>query len=193
MYTCLLSFRFKAHTRTVVRECYKDDRSSLWEMGKFDPRHAHTPDRPTTLLAWLLHGQTNQCAKFRLKNYLRGFVFIPAGLRTFSVFSAYFCFQPNVTIFSGKFPEPGKSWKMTLVLESPGNLLARSRNVLKFARQWCAWQFLVSNRHVYAFENSRNCCHQVRLLGCRYTKNAFTAGVPSRTTLAELTALSQTP
>ena len=28
--------------------------------------------------------------------------------------------------------------------------------------------------------------------GCRYGKNAFTAEVPSRTTLAELTALSQT-
>jgi len=29
-------------------------------------------------------------------------------------------------IFIGKFPGSGKSWKMTLVLESPGNLLARS-------------------------------------------------------------------
>jgi len=38
-------------------------------------------------------------------------------------------------IFIGKFPGPGKSWKMTLVLESPGNLLARSWKVMEYARQ----------------------------------------------------------
>jgi len=38
-------------------------------------------------------------------------------------------------IFTGKFPGPGKSWKMTLVLESPGNLLTRSWKVLEFAKQ----------------------------------------------------------
>jgi len=38
-------------------------------------------------------------------------------------------------IFIGKFPGPGKSWKMTVVLESLGNLLARSWIVLEFARQ----------------------------------------------------------
>jgi len=66
----------------------------------------------------------------------------------------------NLGIITGKFPGPGKSWKMTLVLESPGNLLARSWKVLKFARQWCTWQFLVSNRHVYADENTHNCIHR---------------------------------
>jgi len=96
-------------------------------------------------------------------------------------------------IFIGKFPGLGKSWKMTLVLESPGSLLARSWKVLEFARQWCTWQFLFSNRHVSADENSHNCCHQVRCLGCRYAKNAFTSRVPPQTLLAELTALSQTP
>jgi len=29
-------------------------------------------------------------------------------------------------IFIGKFPRPGKSWNVTLALQSPGNLLARS-------------------------------------------------------------------
>jgi len=29
----------------------------------------------------------------------------------------------NPGIIIGKFPGPGKSWKMTLVLESPGNYL----------------------------------------------------------------------
>jgi len=49
------------------------------------------------------------------------------------------------------------------------------------------------NRHVYTDQNSHNCCHhQVRLLGCMYAKNAFTAGVPPRTPLAELIVLSQT-
>jgi len=38
-------------------------------------------------------------------------------------------------IFTGKFTGPRKSWKMTLVLESPGNLLASSWKVLEFARQ----------------------------------------------------------
>jgi len=93
--------------------------------------------------------------------------------------------------FIGKFSGAGKSWKMTLVLESPGNLLARFWKVLEFARQWCAWQFLISNRPVYADENSHNSL--VRFLGCRYAKNAFTAWVPPRTPLAELTVLSQTP
>jgi len=31
----------------------------------------------------------------------------------------------NPGIFIGRFSGPGKSWKMILVLESPGNLLAR--------------------------------------------------------------------
>jgi len=34
------------------------------------------------------------------------------------------------------FPGPGKSWKMGLVLESPGNLSARSWKVLEFSRLW---------------------------------------------------------
>ena len=33
-------------------------------------------------------------------------------------------------IFWVQFPGPGKSWKMCLVLESPGNLSARSWNFL---------------------------------------------------------------
>jgi len=41
----------------------------------------------------------------------------------------------NPGIFVRKFPGPGKSWKMTLVLERPGNILARSWKVLEFARQ----------------------------------------------------------
>ena len=47
--------------------------------------------------------------------------------------------------------------------------------VLEFARQWCRWQLLASNRHVSADENSHNCCHQVCFLGGRYAKNAFAA------------------
>jgi len=33
-----------------------------------------------------------------------------------------------------KFQEPGKSWKMSLVLESLGNLSARSCRVMEFSR-----------------------------------------------------------
>ena len=36
-----------------------------------------------------------------------------------------------------KFPRPGNSWKMSLVLECPGNLSTRSWKVVEFARQ-CA-------------------------------------------------------
>ena len=82
---------------------------------------------------------------------------------------------------------------MTSVLESRGNLLARSWKVLEIARQWCRWQFLVSNRHVYADENRQNCCHQVRLLGCRYAKNAFAAGALHRTLQEELAASPKLP
>jgi len=38
--------------------------------------------------------------------------------------------------FRVQFPGPGKSWKMGLVLESPGNLSARSWKVLEFSRLW---------------------------------------------------------
>jgi len=38
-------------------------------------------------------------------------------------------------IFIAKFPGPAKSWKMTLVLESPGNQLATPWIVLEFARE----------------------------------------------------------
>jgi len=41
----------------------------------------------------------------------------------------------SLGLFIGKFPGPEKSWKMTLVLESRGNLFARSWKVLEFARQ----------------------------------------------------------
>jgi len=41
----------------------------------------------------------------------------------------------NPGSFIGKFLGLGKSRKMTLVLESPGNILARSWKVLEFARQ----------------------------------------------------------
>ena len=34
-----------------------------------------------------------------------------------------------------KFPGPGKSWKMSLILEIPGNLSARSWKVLEFGKQ----------------------------------------------------------
>jgi len=37
-------------------------------------------------------------------------------------------------IFGVQFPGPGKSWKMGFVLESPGNLSARSWKVLEFSR-----------------------------------------------------------
>jgi len=35
-------------------------------------------------------------------------------------------------IFLVKFPGPGKSWKMDLVLESPGNISGKSCKVLEF-------------------------------------------------------------
>jgi len=44
-----------SHTRTVVRECYKNDGESLWKSPKFDPspRWNHVTDRPQNLQAWL--------------------------------------------------------------------------------------------------------------------------------------------
>ena len=52
---------------------------------------------------------------------------------------------------------------------------------------------LASNRHVYANDNSHNCCHQVRFLGCRYAKNAFMAEALPRTPLGELTVVPRSP
>jgi len=52
-----------------------------------------------------------------------------------AIYTGFPCLLENSGIFIGKFPGPGKSWEMTLVLESPGNLLANSWKVLEFARQ----------------------------------------------------------
>jgi len=90
-------------------------------------------------------------------------------------FAGFLHFLESPGIFIGKFPVPGKSWKLTLVLESSVNLLARSWKVLEFARQ--------TNRHLSAEENIDNCMHQVRFLGCWYVQNAFIPGVPPQTTL----------
>ena len=40
-----------SHTRTIVRECYKDDCESLWKSLKFDPspRKNGSTDRPPNL------------------------------------------------------------------------------------------------------------------------------------------------
>jgi len=78
-------------------------------------------------------------------------------------------FLVSLGIFTGKFPRPGMSWKMTLVLESSGNLLARSWKVLEFARQWSTWQFLVSNRR---FCRRKYPQLLPRFLGYRYANNA---------------------
>ena len=59
---------------------------------------------------------------------------------------------------------------------------------MEIARQWCLLQFLASNRHISADENSHNYCHQVGFLGCRCAKNAFIASPPPRTPLGELSA-----
>jgi len=80
----------------------------------------------------------------------------------------------NHGIYIGKFPGPGKSWKMTLVLKSPGNLLAGSWKVLEFARQWYRLQFLASNGHVSAVEN---CCRQVCFLATGMPKMLSRAGL----------------
>jgi len=35
----LVSWKIESHTRTVMRQCCKDDDESLWGRAKFDPRH----------------------------------------------------------------------------------------------------------------------------------------------------------
>jgi len=107
----------------------------------------------------------------------------------FQGFHAYCKLLESPGIFIGKFRGPGKFWKMTLDLESPSNLLARYWKSWILLGNWYVWQFWASNRHVSADEDGCNCCHQVRFLGCRYAKNAFTAGSPPQTPLVELTVL----
>ena len=52
-----------SHTRTVVRECCKDDCESLWKSLKFDPspRKIGLTDRPPNLRQWLRPGYLPQC------------------------------------------------------------------------------------------------------------------------------------
>jgi len=52
-----------SHTRTVVRECYKDDNESLWKSLKFDPspRKNTWTDRSQNLNQWLRHIYLPQC------------------------------------------------------------------------------------------------------------------------------------
>jgi len=49
--------------------------------------------------------------------------------------SGFPCLLQDPGIVFVKFPEPGKSWKMSLVLESPRNLSVRSWLVMEFSRQ----------------------------------------------------------
>jgi len=51
-------FIFSSQTRTVVRECCKDDDESLWKSLKFDlsPRKNGLTDRPRNLHRWLRPG-----------------------------------------------------------------------------------------------------------------------------------------
>ena len=58
MHTVIVS-----HTRTVVRECYKDDCESLWKSLKFDPSPCKNglTDRPPNLHRLLCPGYLPQC------------------------------------------------------------------------------------------------------------------------------------
>ena len=65
---CIIS-----HARTVVRECCKGDDESLWERGKFDPRHPKTPQPIVTKICVGDYvGDIYQHAKF-YPNRFRGF------------------------------------------------------------------------------------------------------------------------
>ena len=48
--------------------------------------------------------------------------------------SEFPCFLESPGFLFVKFPGPGKSWIIGLVLESPGNFSARSWKVLEFSR-----------------------------------------------------------
>jgi len=83
---------------------------------------------------------------------------------------------------------PGKSWNFYYkisrtwkVLENnvgPGKYWKSTCKILEFFRQWCRWQFLVSNRHVFADENSHNCCHQIRFRSAGMPKMFLWPGLP---------------
>ena len=74
---------------------------------------------------------------------------------------------------------PGKSWNFYWKI-------SRTWKVLEFARSRCGCQFFVSNRHIYADENSQNCWHQVRFLRCRCAKMLLRPGALPQTPLGSL-------
>jgi len=90
----------------------------------------------------------------------------------------YFAGFPRILECLGIFTWISRTCKVLENVFGPGNLLASSRKILEFGRQWCRWQFLAPNRHVSADKNSHNCCHQVRFLGCRCDKNADPYSAP---------------
>jgi len=62
-----------------------------------------------------------------IRAYVCGRGHRPTCLRQWAGFTR---FLESPGVFFGKFPGPGKSWKMSLVVESRGNLLASSWKVL---------------------------------------------------------------
>jgi len=65
MITNVLPPVFQITVYMCTSHTYKDDRSSLWEMGKFDPRHALSLDRsPINLRGWLRDGYSMNVPNF---------------------------------------------------------------------------------------------------------------------------------
>jgi len=66
--------------------------------------------------------------------------------------------------FGVQFPGPGKSWKMGLVLGSPGNLSARSWKVVEFSRLWWCGRWTKWRRCRFACSHISTDCSVKQIL-----------------------------
>ena len=79
-----------SHTRTVVRECCKDDDQSQWERPKFDPPPSLNPltDRHQNLPTWLRRGYLPPCKISSRSD--KGFRFCACAISRIKLFTRLF-------------------------------------------------------------------------------------------------------
>ena len=79
-----------SHTRTVVRECCKDDDQSQWERPKFDPPPHLNPltDRHQNLPTWLHRGYLPSCKSSSTSD--KGFRFCACAISRIKLFTRLF-------------------------------------------------------------------------------------------------------
>ena len=86
----IFKLSYHTHTRTVVRECCKDDDQSQWERPKFDPPPRLNPltDRHQNIPTWLRRGCLPPCKISSRSD--KGFCFCACAISRIKLFTRLF-------------------------------------------------------------------------------------------------------